>query len=361
MMRKFIFSNRFLYRLSRHLSFWIARLAFLVLSSCVADYSAVHGFFSNISDAFNFKLRLMLLSDVTFCYTVIYFLAPRFLFKKKYASFAVSVFVFSVVIFCLATTFIYVYKHSTPAMLFLLLWHNVINFIFVGPVAVCGLFLSIKMLKNWYLKEEEKQLLITANANAEMQLLKAQIHPHFLFNTLNNIYAFTLNKSPVAGEMVLQLSDMMNYMIADCNAEFVLLQQELKMLNDYISLEKVRYGKLDLQVTITGDIANKHITPLLMIPFIENSFKHGTSKMLKEPWINLFIQADENILHFSLTNSKPPNAIKEGNGGIGLNNVKKRLALLYPNNHLLIVEPTENTFTVNMQVPLEKIKKEVVA
>jgi LytS/YehU family sensor histidine kinase len=247
-------------------------------------------------------------------------------------------------------------QHLVPDVLFVILWNNVGNSIFVGPVAVCGLFLSVKMLKNWYLKEEEKQLLITANANAEMQLLKAQIHPHFLFNTLNNIYSFTLNKSPVAGDMVLQLSSMVNYMIADCNAEFVLLQQELKMLNDYINLEKVRYGnRLDLQITITGEIANKQITPLLMIPFIENSFKHGTSKMLKEPWIKLFIQADENILHFSLTNSKPINANKNGNGGIGLNNVKKRLELLYPNTHLLIVEPTEHTYTVNMQVPLEKI------
>ncbi|MEO8109637.1 MAG: histidine kinase [Ginsengibacter sp.] len=209
------------------------------------------------------------------------------------------------------------------------------------------------MLKSWYLKEEEKQILITANANAEIQLLKAQIHPHFLFNTLNNIYSFTLDKSPVAGDMVLQLSDMMRYMINDCDTPFVPLSKELKMMSDYIALEKVRYGnRLDLQIAITGETANKQITPLLMIPFLENCFKHGTSKMLRDAWIKVFIQADENVLHFTLANSKPADEFVNGKGGIGLNNVKKRLGLIYGADHLLTIESSINTFTVNMQIPL---------
>jgi LytS/YehU family sensor histidine kinase len=98
-----------------------------------------------------------------------------------------------------------------------------------------------------------------------------------------------------------------------------------------------------------------------MMPFLENSFKHGTSKMLRDPWIKLFIQADENLLHFTLANSKPADENVNGKSGIGLSNVKKRLQLLYPQNHLLLVESTENTFTVNMQIPLRKFKEEVVA
>lgn len=205
---------------------------------------------------------------------------------------------------------------------------------------------------------EERELLAQENANAELQILKAQIHPHFLFNTLNNIYSFTLNKSPKAGEMVLQLSDMIKYMINDCEEEFVSLNKELKMMSDYIELEKVRYGsRLDIQLEITGDYNTKIIAPLLMIPFVENSFKHGTSKMLRDPWIKLFIQADENLLHFSLANSKPADEIVNGKGGIGLNNVKKRLELLYPSNHLLTIESTVNTFTVNMQIPLQQMSE----
>lgn len=362
MMHKFIFSNSFFYRLSRHISFWIARLSFLTLSACIGDYNASHALFSDISGAFNFKLRLMLLTDVCFTYAVIYFLVPKLLFKKRYLLFALSLLLLSILVFCSSFIFINTYPHLERNELFAVIWNKITSFIFVGPVTIFGLFLSIKMLKNWYLKEEEKQMLITANANAEIQLLKAQIHPHFLFNTLNNIYSFTLNQSPVAGEMVLQLSNMMNYMITDCNAEFVLLQQELKMLNDYISLEKVRYGRrLDITINIDGEHQDKIITPLLLIPFIENSFKHGTSKMLRNPWIQLSIQADEDVLHFTLTNSKPADEIQKNKHGIGLNNVKKRLKLLYPQNHLLLIESTENTFTVNMQVPLYKIQKKIVA
>jgi LytS/YehU family sensor histidine kinase len=102
------------------------------------------------------------------------------------------------------------------------------------------------------------------------------------------------------------------------------------------------------------------ITPMLLIPFIENSFKHGTSKMRKEAWIKLFIRTDENVLRFSLTNSKPPEEKINCKKGIGLNNVKKRLELLYPQNHLLAIESTANTFTINMQVPLKKIENEVL-
>lgn len=254
------------------------------------------------------------------------------------------------------------YFQIPAEMWFKMIWGSIITFIFDGSIAICGIFISIKMLKTWYLQQEEKQILLTANANAEIQLLKAQIHPHFLFNTLNNIYSFTLNKSAEAAGLVSKLSATMTYMITDCNTEFMSLQKELKMITDYIGLEEVRYGqRLDIQINIDGQYEDKLVTPLLMIPFVENSFKHGASKLLKEPWIQLSIQADEDILHFTLANNKPPGAILNIKPGIGLSNVKKRLELLYPGNHLLIIESTENTFTVNMQVPLEKIKKEVVA
>lgn len=138
------------------------------------------------------------------------------------------------------------------------------------------------------------------------------------------------------------------------------LRKEIKLITDYIELEKVRYGnQLQIEVSI---IAGEKclITPLLIIPFVENSFKHGTSKMLTNPWIKLNIETRENALYFSLSNSKPVAAINpNGKNGIGLSNVKKRLALLYPQKHLLQIELTENTFTVNMQIPLVKVAEEI--
>ena len=116
-------------------------------------------------------------------------------------------------------------------------------------------------------------------ANAELQLLKSEIHPHFLFNTLNNIYSSILNKSSNAKGLVIKLSDTLKYMIYDCEAPLVPLEEELKMIEDYIGLEKVRYGKrLNMEVEIKGDYRNKLIAPLLLIPFIENCFKHGAVK-----------------------------------------------------------------------------------
>jgi len=227
---------------------------------------------------------------------------------------------------------------------------------FGNPPLIFGLFLSLKTLKSWHLEQLKSETLAKENANAELQLLKAQVHPHFLFNTLNNIYSFSLNQSPQAGILVKKLSGMLDYMIHECEEKFVPLEKELGLIQDYMGLEKVRYGKrLNMQVEIHGDFENKVIAPLLMIPFVENSFKHGTSQMLQHPWIKLEITTVRDQLFFKLSNSKPSlfHANKQIKG-IGLLNVKKRLQLLYPGKHQLNVSETEDVFTVNMQILLEE-------
>jgi LytS/YehU family sensor histidine kinase len=231
--------------------------------------------------------------------------------------------------------------------------------LFGNPPLICALLLSLKRIKDWYLKQNENRLLLRENINAELQLLKAQIHPHFLFNTLNNIYFFILSEPVKAEDLITKLENLLYYMINECNVPAVPLDKEINMINDYFELEKVRYNDLDIELVLTGDYTNKMIAPLLMIPFIENSFKHGTSKMLRDPWIKLFIQADEEMLHFTLANNKPAGKIIDKKHGIGLSNVKKRLAILHPEKHYLTIEPTENTFTINMQIPLEQANKTV--
>jgi LytS/YehU family sensor histidine kinase len=201
---------------------------------------------------------------------------------------------------------------------------------------------------------EEKKILIKENAQAELQLLKAQVHPHFLFNTLNNIYSFTLGNSPEAGSLVLKLKDTVRYMIYDCEAALVPLEKEIKMIEDYIGLEQVRYGKrLNLEVEIKRIYEDKLIAPLLLIPFVENSFKHGSSKMLQGPWIKLRIESKENLLLFQLHNSKPEKADTINNKkGIGLKNIQKRLELLYPNQYKLNIQSSDDVFSVEMALPL---------
>jgi LytS/YehU family sensor histidine kinase len=238
------------------------------------------------------------------------------------------------------------------------------RFDFIGPIwirqivfnypAVIGFALVIKFLKHWHQKQEETEQLIREKISSELQLLKAQVHPHFLFNTLNNIYSFILNGSDRAAEMILKLSDLLKYILNECSQPLVKLDKELKMVQDYIALEQIRYGdRLNLSLHIQGSGKDKMISPLLLIPFVENSFKHGTSRMLAHPWVRLDIEIGKNFLEFRLSNNKPENInVSQVKKGIGLANVKKRLMLLYPDTHSLIITETEMSFDVFMKVAL---------
>lgn len=318
---------------------------------------------SSVLTLFSFSLTWGVLPNMFFSYVVVYYLVPRYFNRKRYIAFMIHV--------MLAMSILVIYTSvrnyfELPPQLkaaiglsgglaFDTLRPGLIR-LFGNPPLICCLFLSIKILKNWHLEQVKSETLAKENANAELQLLKAQVHPHFLFNTLNNIYSFSLNQSPQAGTLVKKLSGMLDYMIHECEEKFVPLEKELGLIQDYMGLEKVRYGKrLDMQVEIHGDFENKVIAPLLMIPFVENSFKHGTSQMLQHPWIKLEITTVKDQLFFKVSNSKPSliRANKQ-NKGIGLINVKKRLQLLYPGKHQLDVSETEDMFTVNMQILLEE-------
>jgi len=219
---------------------------------------------------------------------------------------------------------------------------------------VVGFALAIKLLKRWYLKQKETEQLVREKINAELQLLKAQVHPHFLFNTLNNIYSFILSGSDKAPEIIKKLSSLLHYIINDCNRQLVPLDKELSMIQDYIALEQIRYGdRLNLSLHIEGTAKDKTISPLMLIPFVENSFKHGTSRMLTHPWVRLDIHIEKDFLEFKLTNNKPQHSIESpGKKGIGLKNVKHRLQLLYPETHSLNIIENEMSFEVFMRIAL---------
>jgi LytS/YehU family sensor histidine kinase len=216
--------------------------------------------------------------------------------------------------------------------------------------------LAIKYYKNWYLKQQLSEQLNRQNKQAELQLLKAQVHPHFLFNTLNNIYSFVLTGDNRAGGLVDKLAGMIDYMRIEGENSFVQLDKELRLIKDYVGLEKVRYGdRLDLTVDISGNDQNKLIAPLLMIPFVENCFKHGASIMRGNQWIHLVINIQGNQLNFHLSNSKPLNPPSQKNKrNIGLTNVKKRLELLYPDKHVLEINSSENIYEINLVLTLQE-------
>ncbi|HEX7845308.1 MAG TPA: histidine kinase, partial [Chitinophagaceae bacterium] len=213
-------------------------------------------------------------------------------------------------------------------------------------------------VKRWWLKQKQTEQLAREKTNAELQLLKAQVHPHFLFNTLNNIYSFMLSGSAKAPEMIKKLSGLLHYILNECNQAVVPLEKEIKMLEDYMALEKIRYAEhMQLTIDIKGDYNDKMIVPLLLIPFVENSFKHGASKMITQPFVKLSINIENDRLYFIVTNNKPSaNEMESSKGNIGLKNVKKRLELLYPGTHELNIVTEPGVYAVQLNLQLQDIK-----
>ena len=221
-------------------------------------------------------------------------------------------------------------------------------FLCVLTTAAC--FNALSLGKQWLLKQRELLHAKQEKMTAELQLLKAQIHPHFLFNTLNNIYSFSLDLSPKTPQLILKLSSLLSYMLYDCKAEEVRLEKEVEIMKDYIDLEKERYGdKIEISWNVEGDIRDIFISPLLMLPFLENAFKHGASEQIEKPWMGVDISAASNTVKFKITNSKNEN-IQYSQQGIGINNVKKRLEFLYPGKHELKINDEGDFFAVSLMV-----------
>lgn len=224
-----------------------------------------------------------------------------------------------------------------------------------GSITIGGLAASIKLMKYFYEKQQQALILEQEKTVAELQSLKAQLHPHFLFNTLNNIYAHAQDTAPVAADMLLGLSTLLRYILYHCNAPLVPLKQEVDMLLEYIELEKKRYGnELEIAVQVPDHFDSLMIAPLLILPFVENCFKHGTSNVLERPWINMHLNIKNKSIHLKLINGKAEDIISP-TSGIGIGNVRKRLELLYPHRHELHIIEEEETYLVNLSIELKDL------
>ncbi|MBN9380786.1 MAG: histidine kinase [Chitinophagaceae bacterium] len=338
----------------RHIAFWTARYLFLLSSSFIT------GFLLNDTPDYSLSLSLLaeLRNEMIYTYVMAYIILPRFFLKKKYIAFFTIGFLYMLLIQYLDDKLAQYMNHSSPAndpATFLTRWASFWGYIGYGPPSVCAVFLVIRMLKLYHKKMEEKEILLRENANAESQLLKARVHPHFLFNTLNNIYSYSYDRPADAVGLAESLSGTMRYMIEDCAASLVPLEKELKMIEDYIQLEKVRYGpRLSVEFSIDGNHQGKMIAPLLMIPFVENAFKHGASQMMEGSWIKMRIFIRDAVLKMEVSNNRPFHPLPQNEkGGIGLSTVRKRLELLYPGSHLLTIDPTPQIFRTLVQIPLQ--------
>lgn len=214
--------------------------------------------------------------------------------------------------------------------------------------------ITLKLFASWH---ERKNAVLQAELNA----LKGQMHPHFLFNSLNNLYALSLNNSPQTPEVILGLSNILRYVIYECAADRVPLRRDTEVLMDYISLEKLRYEeRLDLNLNIHHHLDDYEIAPLLLLPLVENAFKHGAGETIDSPWINIELKVQTDTLLFKISNSKPENptkCTKEARGKIGLSNVRHRLQLLYPDQHILASYDEEDCFILELTIKLYPVNK----
>jgi len=227
----------------------------------------------------------------------------------------------------------------------------------ISVYTIAAIAAIIKLLKQWFTTQQINQSLKQEKLAAELKFLKAQIHPHFLFNTLNNLYALTLKKSAKAPEVVLKLSDLLDYMLYECNVSKVGLDKEITMLENYIELEKIRYGD-DLTVDFQIDKASKSvlISPMLLLPLVENAFKHGVSAEINSKWIKINLETNNGSLQFSIENSKDPKSTNNKETyteGIGLKNVIRRLELVYKDVHELKVSDNGDSFIVVLKINME--------
>ncbi|NCU02885.1 MAG: two-component system sensor protein [Chitinophagaceae bacterium] len=224
-----------------------------------------------------------------------------------------------------------------------------------GAITIGGISAAIKLMKHWYVKEQRNLILQKENMEAQLKVLKAQIHPHFLFNTLNNIYSHTRNSSPAASKMLMELSDILRYILYEGDLKQVALAKELKLLRDYIELEQLRYGnKLEVTVNYPSNSEQYSIAPLLLLPFVENCFKHGASHILEHPWVSLHLHISNDVLYMKLLNGKTEE-MPAHTPGIGLQNVNERLRLLYPEQYDLQVINEPDVFIVNLKLTLQQL------
>jgi LytS/YehU family sensor histidine kinase len=292
-------------------------------------------------DFFSFLITILFFCAIA-AYTNMYLLMAKFLERQKYIMYLFAL-VALLAVTAIAMTYFtgYLFKDKTTVL------QNVVNL-----SAFVIITSALKMIRLGIKRQLAEKELAAKQLEAELQLLRAQINPHFLFNTLNNLYSLTLEKSDQAPTIVVKLSELMRYMLETSKHERSSLQSEIDFINNYLALEKLRLdNRATIDFEVVGEPQQKTIASLLLIPFIENAFKHGINATAGNAYLHSQLRIEENELFFFIENSRATNRSTESTG-TGLENVKRRLHLLYPNNHQLIIENDGTKFSVNLQLSM---------
>lgn len=330
-----------------HLIYWVS---FVFVESYVFSYQQN---FPYVFYLLNLLVHLPVL--LLYTYVVIYYLVPQFLLRSRYIRFIAMLVAFSAFA-ALLKLFIsknIYYALFIPKALHPHEWYSFDSFLvnlpwIIGPTVLFAMF---KYYKDWIRSQDISREAERKRLATELQVLKGQLNPHFLFNTFNNLYSLALSKSDKTAVVIAKMSDMFHYILYECNATEVPVSKELKLIEDYIELEQIRYSDR-LSIKFDKKIGNKNylIPPMLLYSFVENCFKHGSSQDPDLPWIRLSLHVRDNHLTFEATNNIPINYKGANSEGVGLLNGKRRLELMYPQNHQLIIREENNEFYLKLEI-----------
>ena len=344
--------------IAQHLLFWGILLLVSSYYLSLFDHSFSFYMVNNLA---------LLPSQVAAAYLLAYFQVPNLIYERKYWQFALSFVVIAAVLVFIARILI---VHVAEPILEIGNAKETLLEIISDPLYLLQVYfpsvylnafilLIIKLIKNRF---EEKaatmhQLAILQKEKiaSELKFLKTQIHPHFLFNTLNNLYVLTLRKSDAAPEVVVKLSEMLDYMLYQCNAPKISLDKEITLIQHYIDLEMLRYGeRLDLGFKHEVDDPKTEVAPMILLSIVENAFKHGARGNIRNPEIKIHLRVKEKQLYYEVFNTKPilGKADIPTNRGIGANNIERQLELIYPGKHQIDIDESADFYRLVLKINL---------
>lgn len=305
-----------------------------------------------------FGTRLVILPlEMAFTYYSLYVILRRYFKGRSYGLLLLEYLLLFTLVFTLYRLLIpsiiypYIYQLPYPANPF---DEWLPRYIYTGIkfVSLSGIALTIKLLRLRVNQLEKEKQLTEEKLQTELRFLRAQTNPHFLFNTLNNIYALARKKSEATAPIVMKLSKLLRFMLYECDQEQIVIQTEIQLIEDYIDLEKLRYShRLAVNFSTDVDDETTLIAPLLLLPLVENAFKHGTSETRFDAYVSITLEVKEAQLRFVVENAKEPNEDKPIEG-IGLPNVSRQLDLLYPSAHELVIQDEQDFYRLIVTINL---------
>ncbi|SMD37294.1 Histidine kinase [Reichenbachiella faecimaris] len=333
-----------------HVLFWVG---YLLVKIFIVEYFREDFGVVLLVELISLPLKMLLV------YLLIFYLIPKFLLNKQYLKFCI--WLLALIVFAaLARRLTDIYVAYPISMLYFdraLLWDfgtAFRNLVFVYPVV--GLATAIYLMSHWVKDYQMRTQLQREKLEAELKYLKAQVHPHFLFNTINNIYSLSLDQSPKTAQALLELSDLLSYMLYECNVDRISLKKEIELIENYINLERLRYSeRLELQFHTDGEIEDASIAPLILLPFVDNCFKHGAGDSMAECFVHFTLTVKDGVLFLNLKNSVDNSGHRpQEHSGIGLPNTRKRLEGEYPDRYELEIKDAPDLYEVKLTIGLDE-------